>query len=147
MRNRIGIASALHIGRSVGTDFSLDNELGELSESQKELLNEIAKDFISQFDSEEKGYKLGGYDRCDFGWLTTKVLVVGLEPSYRWDRLLVFQFDLENMETSAVITGTSFGPYGSQVAYKMKYLREYRRNSKFKAFIEKWYEKIKEELL
>lgn len=147
MRNRIGIASALHIGRSIGTDFSLDNELGELSESQKELLDEIAKDFISQFDSEEKGYKLGGYDRCDFGWLAPRVFVVGLEPSYQWDRLLVFQFDLERKEMSAILTGTSFGPYGTNIAMNIRYLKDYKRKTKFPSFINKWYDKIKEELL
>lgn len=146
MRNRIDIASMLHIGRSIGTDFSLDNELGELNESQKELLNEITCDFISQFDSEEKCYKLGGYDRCDFGWLTSKVFVVGLEPSYQWDRLLVFQFNFERKEMSAVLTGTAFGPYGTNIAMKIKCLKDYKRKTKFFNFINKWYDKIKEKL-
>ena len=147
MRYRIGIAGALHIGRSEGTDFSLDNELGDLNKEQEELLKEIADDFINQFDSEEKGWKLGGYDRCDFGWLNDKVFVVGLEPSYQWDRLLAFQFDFENKNTSMVLTGTAFGAYGSDIALKMKYLKDYKRKSKFANFIEKWYDTIKEKML
>ena len=145
MRRRMGTADAMQIGRSIGTDFSLDNELGNISERQTRLLDEIRQDFIRQFDSEENDYGLGGYESCDFGWLNDKVFVVGLEPSYQWDNFLVFQFDFENKGTSAVLRGTAFGSYGSNTAIKMKYLKDYKRKTKYYRFIEKWYERIKEE--
>ena len=145
MRYRIGIANNLYIGRQIGTDFELDNEISKFNEEQKELLNSITKDFIEQFDSEEKGYKLGGYDRCDFGW-NDKVFEVGLEPSYIWDKLLIFRFDLENKDNSIVLYGTAFGYYGTKIAVKTRYLKNYKRKSKFANFINKWYEKVWEVL-
>ena len=141
MRYRFGIANNLYIGREIGTDFGLDNEISKFNEEQKELLNSITKDFIEQFDN-----KLGGYDRCDFGW-NDKVFEVGLEPSYMWDKLLIFRFDLENRDNSMILYGTAFGYYGTKVAVKTKYLKEYKRKSKFANFINKWYEKVLKELL
>ena len=143
MRYRIGIADAIHIGRSCGTSCGLDNDI-KLNEKQKLLLQNIADDFISQFDS-APNYGLGGHDCCDFGWLNNHVFCVGFEPSYQWEHLLTFRFDFEDKDNSRVLTGTAFGPYGSNIAVKIKYLKDYKRKTKFTNFINKWYEQLKEE--
>ena len=145
MRNRIGIAASTGLGRAIGTSFGLDNEIGILSKSQTDLIYAIRNDFINEFDSEEKGYKLGGHDTCDFGWLSPTVFVCGYEASYQWERVLVFQFDFAHKEDSAIVTGTAFGPYGSDVAYTFKQLKDYKRRTKFTRFLNKWYDKLKEE--
>lgn len=144
MRQRL--ISGLHLGREVGTNFNLDIDLNKLPKKQREVLSIIGEDFIRSFDNKEDGYKLGGYEHCDFGWLNDKVFVLGLEPSYQWDKLLVFQFDFENKDNSAALYGTAFGPYGSSIAIKKKQLKDYKRKSKFTNFINEWYNLLKEAL-
>jgi hypothetical protein len=42
--------------------------------------------------------------------------------------------------------GTAFGYYGTKIAVKTRYLKNYKRKSKFANFINKWYEKVWEVL-
>lgn len=146
MRHRFGLASCTGLGRGPGSDFGLDNDYSGFNKEQELVLGQVAKDFITQFDSKETDYKLGGYEVCDFGWIdgARTVLGVGLEPSYQWDKMLVFQFDFEDKCNCLILTGTAFGPYGSDIALKMKYYKDYKRKSKLIKFIDKWYDKLKE---
>lgn len=142
MRTRIGCAGFTCLGRAIGTSFCLDNNVINMSQSQIDSLNKILKDFIYEFDS-EPNYGLGGHDTCDFGFLNDTTFCIGYEPSYQCERLLVFQFDFKNKENSVIIYGTAFGPYGSNIAAKRKYLKDYKRKSKLTEFFNKWYDEIK----
>lgn len=140
MRQRIITETCL--GRSIGTDFNLNTDLNKIPQNQKDILVKVGQDFINQFDC-----NLGGYEHCDFGWLNDEVFVLGLEPSYQWEDLLVFQFDFKNKELSRVLTGTAFGPYGTNIAMKIKVLKDYKKKSKFSNFLNKWYDLLKEKLI
>lgn len=134
MRRRIGCASSLGIGRSIGTTFCLDNNFEGLSKKQIETLVRIEKDFCETFEK---------FEYCEFGFsCDRRILYFGVEPSYMYDKLLVFGFNFDNREESTVQYGTSFGPYGSNIAIKRKALKDYKRESVFTRFIEKWYNRV-----
>ncbi len=138
MRHRIGIAGCLGIGRSIGTDFNLDNNLGDLSKKQEKLLQKISDNYANLF----AGMYLD-VNGCDFGWLNENTLTVGVEASYQYDRVLIFEFDLSNKDNCLIVSGTAFGPYGSDIAFKpTKYYKDYKRKSKYIKFIDTWYDQI-----
>ena len=144
MRTRMCVGTCL--GREIGTDFHLDLDIHALPKEQTDLLMRVGKDFVDTFDSEEDGWKLGGYNYCDFGWINETTFTLGFEPPYQWDRLLVFVFDFKNKENSGVMDGIAFGPYGSGIRKKFKSLAQYKRHGKRIDFINKWYYLLKEEL-
>lgn len=139
MRYRIGCANSLCLGRSIGTDFNLNNDLGKLNKNQYKILQRVSKNYIKLFSC-----LAIDVDGCDFGWLNEDVMMIGTEASYQWQRTLIFEFDLSNKENSSIVFGTAFGPYGSRVATNVKFYRDYKRKGKYIKFIDTWYDKIKE---
>lgn len=142
MRERMCVGTCL--GRGIGTDFHLNLDIHALPKQQFNLLMRIGKDFVETFDSEEDGWKLGGYGKCDFGWVNETNFVLGIESSYMYDRTLVFVFDFKNKKDSGVIDGIAFGPYGTGIRKSFKSLAQYKRHGKRVDFINRWYDKLKE---
>lgn len=142
MRTRM--CSGTCLGREIGTDFHLDLDIHSLPKEQTDLLMSVGKDFVDTFDTEEDGWKLGGYGTCDFGWIEEGIFVLGIEPSYMYDRCLIFQFDFDDYSNSGVLDGIAFGPYGSGIRKSFKSLAQYKRHGKRVDFINRWYDKLKE---
>lgn len=103
------------------TRFNLDNT-GEINET-----------FASAAIKEYFGY----WEGCDFH-VDKKQVVVGVEPSYQGDDLLVVAIH-KDIDKSAIQTGHAFGHYGTGVRKRTKTYAEYKRNSKFKKFVDKWH--------
>lgn len=133
MRHRLLYATCL--GRSVGTDYNLDNEW-KCSEDKKEKYTEMFQDAISTFKL------FSDYKGLDFGFTDTAIYM-GIEPSYAGDDLLVIKLDLNNKEDSYMITGHAFDVYGTGIRSRCKCYKEYKRKSKFTSFIDKWFENFK----
>lgn len=67
-----------------------------------------------------------------------KQVVVGIEPSYQGDNLLVVAIH-KDKKKSAIQTGRAFGYYGSGVRKRTRTYAEYKLNSKFKRFVDQWH--------
>lgn len=143
MRNRIGCAINIGIGRSVGTNFNLFNNYEELDDAQTKLVEEMVKEYLINFAS---WYYEGMEKECsaDFGYFDERYFNIGWEPSYQYEPLSIISFDLQDKGDTYIMHGTSFGPYGTNVASKLRYYREYKNKSKCIKFIDKYYDLLKE---
>ncbi len=64
-----------------------------------------------------------------------KDFIFGYEPAYQYQDLLIISIS-ENKDNCFIETGRSWGAWGSQIAYKRKYYKEYKYNSKFTRYID-----------
>ena len=146
MRHRIGCAVNIGIGRSVGSAFNLDNNYERLTKEQEKLVSEICKEFLINFAS---WYYEGIEKECsaDFGYDEEGYFYIGWEPSYQYDPLNMLCFDLNDKGKSFRVYGTSFGPYGTQIASKFRYYKDYKRKNKYLKFVDKYFDKLKEAFL
>ena len=131
MRHRFGYLNGL----GNPEDCILDNNITINLKKWKEFINDCCKKY-KLFD-EFNGFDFHG-DRDRF--------IFGIEPTYKWDKLLIIEFDFNNRENSSIKTGVAFGYYGSSCVCETKKYNEYKRRSKFVQFIDKWYDFIKEEI-
>lgn len=142
MRYRIG-GIETGLGRSIGTDYNLDNKEEGLTKEQLDLADKIAKEYLKEFaywwtdDMSEEGYS------ADFGFSDNRFFV-GWEPSYMYDPLNVVCFDLNNKEESWRTWGKAFGPWGKNIVCETKHYKDYKKKTKYIKFIDKYYDKIKE---
>lgn len=143
MRNRIGCAAQIGIGRSIGTDYGLTNDFDNLTQEQIDLVKEMCIEYFKSFAS---WYKEGDekYASADFGYDPRGYFIIGWEPSYQYEPLNLINIDLLNKNNTFRISGTSFGPYGTKVASKMKYFRDYKIQNKYTRFIDKYFDRLKE---
>ena len=65
----------------------------------------------------------------------------GIEPSYQYDKLKIIEID-KDKEKSFIIDGKSWGAYGSEVVLKTRYYKDYKKNGKFKKFVDYWHPRI-----
>ena len=64
---------------------------------------------------------------------------IGREPGYQYERLKIISIH-KDKDKSFIQTGKAWGPYGSQIAQSKKHYSEYKYNSKFVKFVDKWHE-------
>ena len=70
----------------------------------------------------------------------------GIEPTYQYDDKQIIYIDFSSKELCSIEQGRAFGPYGSQCLSKTKVYKDYKLNSKFIRFIDKWYSPLLEKL-
>jgi hypothetical protein len=101
-----------------------------------ELINECSKDCYETFF---KGTKMD-YGGVDAGVRDGKI-TIGIEPAYFGDDLKVVVIKPVK-DWCYIATGHAFGYYGSGIRHTNRYYKDYKYNSKFKQFIDKWHEKL-----
>lgn len=94
---------------------------------------ELRDDF---YDAAVKEY-FKEWEGCDFQ-IGEQSITVGIEPTYQFDELKIFSICLDIGESS-YITGKSWGPYGSGIAKRVRYYRDYKSNCKFTRFVNTWH--------
>jgi hypothetical protein len=75
--------------------------------------------------------------RCDFQ-IDDNQISVGIEPTYQFDRLHVLTIHRQK-DKSGWVRGKAFGAYGSQVVTERRILGDYKYQSKFVRFVDKWH--------
>lgn len=100
------------------------------------LINACAKDCYETFF---KGTKMD-YDSCDAG-VRHEAVIFGIEPSYFGDNLRTICF-YPAKDLCCINRGHAFGYYGSGIRKTTKSYYEYKTNSKFKRFIDKWHKEL-----
>ncbi len=100
------------------------------------LINECAKDAYEIFF---KGTKLD-YNSVDAQAREFEVRI-GVEPTYMYEslKMIVIRDEIQN---SYIITGYAWDAYGSGIRSTRKYYKEYKTNSKFVCFINRWHDKL-----
>lgn len=91
---------------------------------------------------------IGGVD-FDIQLLEDKKRIVvdfGIEPAYKYDKLKVLSIDT-NKNSSYYMQGKAWGCYGSNTVKTTKYYSDYKYNSKFKKFVDKWSEELNKFIL
>lgn len=77
------------------------------------------------------------YEGCDFT-ANKNLVALGIEPSYQYDPLCIVAIS-KDINESYLQTGYAFGGYGTQLVKKSRFYKEYKYNSKFKRFVDKWH--------
>lgn len=78
-----------------------------------------------------------GLSRVDFQVEDDKISI-GIEPTYQYDRLHIITVH-EDIYKSEWVRGKAWGAYGSEVVFEKKILNDYKYQSKFVRFVEKWH--------
>lgn len=113
-----------------------------MREYLEELFKELKADFLKTFDS-EPNYSLGGYDDFDY-CLESFGFSCGRLPKNNWDKLLVFQFDFYHKENSEIIKGAM--AIKGELLLNRKKLSDFKNTTKYTKFLNRWYDKLKENL-
>ena len=95
-------------------------------------LKEMVKDAVEQYFKRWNG--------CDYD-ISSDEIKIGIEPAYMYENLKIISINKE-IGFSYIRTGYAFGGYGSGIRSRIKYYKEYKNNSKFKKFIDKWHKLI-----
>lgn len=111
-----------------GTGFG--NSAPVLLDNRGEINKEFAAAALKEYFEREEGF--------DFQ-LNKKYVNIGLEPAYQYERLKIISIN-KDKDKSFIMTGKAWGPYGSQIAKSQKSYSEYKYNSKFVKFVDKWHE-------
>ena len=96
-------------------------------------------------DCQDNFKTIANYNGFDFH-LSKVGFAFGIEPSYKYDDKQVIYIDLNDKENCYIEQGRAWGYYGTHCLTKIKFYRDYKRNSKFIRFINKWYEKLVEKV-
>lgn len=91
------------------------------------LNNEFADAALVEYFSEGFDFQISGDS-----------IAIGIEPAYQYDRLKIISIH-KNKENSYIRTGKAWGPYGSQIVSSVKIYKDYKNNSKFIRFVDKWH--------
>jgi hypothetical protein len=129
MRHRLGGASHTGFGNSAP---EILNNTGVFTEEIKKLADDAIDIYFKEF---------GG---CDYE-ITENKIVLGIEPAYQFEELRILCLTKEK-NNCYIETGHAFDSYGSGIRSRRKYYGEYKYNSKFKKFIDKWHYIIFSEL-
>jgi hypothetical protein len=97
--------------------------------NQGKLNNEFADDALKTY-FEDSGF--------DFQ-VTDDAVVIGIEPSYQYDRMLIISINKEKNK-SFMERGKAWGPYGSQVAKNTTVYADHKKKGKFVKFVDKWHQ-------
>lgn len=66
-------------------------------------------------------------------------VLIGIEPTYQYDELFIICIHSDKNK-SYIQHGKAWGPYGSDVAKRIKFYSDYKNECKFTKFIDKWSE-------
>ena len=100
------------------------------------LIRLVSKDcYLSFF----KGTKLD-YDGVDAQAKEYEVRI-GIEPSYMYESLKMFVIS-KTKENSYMVTGYSWGGWGTGIRSTRRYYSEYKTKSKFVRFIDNWHPQL-----
>ena len=127
MRHRMGIASLTGLGNS-----SKELLPNNWTEKDRNKLNPMLKEAVELF------FKKWGY--CDL-FIKENSIDFGIEPAYQFEELRIVSIK-RNKEKSFIEYGKAWGLYGSEIVRNTKYYEDYKKNGKFKRFIDKWYPTI-----
>jgi len=122
MRHRM----ATHTGLGGNDSPVLLNNMGVLDKANKNVMEDFFKEY--------------NHSGCDYG-ISKEELKFGIEPTYFGDDLIIISINREK-GNSYIQTGHAFGMYGTGIRSKTKYYKDYKTNSKFVRFIDKWHKKI-----
>lgn len=102
--------------------------VGKLTTEMKECLTEATELWFSKWGGVDYNVHEDGF-------------TFGIEPSYQYDELLIIEI-LKDKGDSWIGRGKAWGSYGSDRVMSVKYYRDYKRNGKFKKFVDKWHGKL-----
>jgi len=135
--HRMGVAACTGFGNP--SKALMDNEW-----SKNETLNSTVKEMLNE--AVELWFK--DYEGCDFGiGLDNNGVAVmfGIEPSYKFDPLKVYTVFSNNMKNESYYqNGKAWGYYGSDIAKHIRVYRDFKKQSKFTRFVDKWSNKLTE---
>lgn len=114
----------------------LDNNI---TITKEKFWNRFLADCIGNFKTIEEH---SGFDLH----LSETGFYFGIEPTYQYDDKQIIYIDFSSKGSCSIEQGRAFGPYGSQCLSKIKAYRDYKLNSKFIRFIDKWYSPLLEKL-
>jgi hypothetical protein len=80
-----------------------------------------------------------GYEEGFDFQINKNYINIGREPGYQYERLKIISIH-KDKDKSYIQTGKAWGPYGSQIVQNKKHYGEYKYNSKFVKFVDKWHE-------
>lgn len=105
-------------------------------------LNEIIKQMLSEgIDLWFKN--IGGVD-FDIELENNEITInFGIEPGYKYEKLKMFSIST-NKENCSYTTGIAWDFYGSGIAKKTRNYSDYKKNGKFKKFVDKWSNQLNE---
>jgi hypothetical protein len=118
----------IHTGLGNPSPPIMNNEWSE-NENINNFLKNMGEEAIDLYFKDLEGF--------DFQ-IDDESITIGFEPAYKYDKLKVLHFD-KNKDDCYYQTGIAFGYYGSGICSKTKFYRDYKKASKFKNFINKWY--------
>lgn len=101
--------------------------------------DEFLEDAINNFKT------IAEYGGFDFHVAQDRFMF-GIEPSYEGDDIQIIQFNFKDKGFSCIEQGRSFGAYGSDIVSKFRYYGDYKNRTKFVKFIDKWYDRLSEEV-
>lgn len=133
MRHRI--CEDVHTGLGSPDKALLDNKWSK-SKSTNVLLKTIMDSAIDLYFSAEDG--------CDFQIIENDketAFILGIEPTYKFDKLKIIKISTTKNE-SYIQTGEAFGFYGSGIKSRTKRYDEYKYESKFVCFIDRWHNEM-----
>ena len=130
MRRRIGGMDGLCIGGNSSPSLVDCKSTGD--KETDAILKACAKAAYETW-FEKEGY-------CDAG-INGPEVRFGIEPSYMYEDLKLICIHKEK-GLSRLWTGIAWGPWGSGVASKEKFYKDYKNTSKFTRFIDEWHPKI-----
>lgn len=81
--------------------------------------------------------KWGG---CDYE-VRDDYVKLGIEPAYRFEDLRIILIR-KNIGDSYLRTGRAFGYYGGGIRSTYRFYSDYKRNGKFKKFVDRWHGRL-----
>jgi hypothetical protein len=114
----------------------IDNTKTTGIEERDDLIRACSKECYETFfkGSKERGIDCDGVD----AGLHNGNIRIGIEPGYMYWPLKIIEID-QRKDLSMLMSGYSWGAYGSGLRLKRKFYQEYKRSSKFVRFIDKWH--------
>lgn len=131
MRHRI--AGASHTGLGGNSSPAMISGMPTGDAQFDTIINSCAEDAYNTFF---KGTELD-LKYCEAGFDVHEIRF-GIEPSYQYDdlKMICIHFD---KDLSRFVTGRAWGSWGSDIAKKEKWYNQYKNQSKFVRFVDKWH--------
>lgn len=130
MRHRIGgIGTDFYIGLGSNAPTLLDNK-GKLDKIHKAVIRDAIKTFKV----------LGEIGGADYQFVENEFRF-GYEPAYMYEDILIINLN-KNKGLSSLETGRCWGAWGSNIASKTRFYKDYKYQGKFKKFVDKWHKEL-----
>lgn len=144
MKRRMGMAGSTGLGIST-PDHLINNWPTE--RRTHSLVRRCLNDAVDKYFT--KSYDFKGWGEpyvsawCDFA-VSEEELKIGQEPSYKFEDLKIVCISRKK-DDSYIQTGRAVGYWGSEWQSKTKYYKDYKYNSKFVRFVDRWHKILYEE--